>query len=64
MNMKILLKQQVYKDLIYEANTQGMASAALVAKIIEQYLSSMSHQVTNLKEDKNYEKESPRSQQF
>lgn len=37
--MKLKLKPDVYKALIEEANKQDRSSAALIAEVIEQYLS-------------------------
>ncbi|HED3055982.1 MULTISPECIES: hypothetical protein [Klebsiella/Raoultella group] len=36
--MKIIFDQETYKDLIYEANLQGLAAPALVARIIREYI--------------------------
>ncbi|MCP5693251.1 hypothetical protein QSB88_25625 [Klebsiella pneumoniae] len=36
--MKIIFDQETYKELIYEANLQGLAAPALVARIIREYI--------------------------
>lgn len=36
--MNITFDQETYKELIYEANLQGLAAPALVARIIREYI--------------------------
>ncbi|HCF8329123.1 TPA: hypothetical protein NIV70_000416 [Klebsiella pneumoniae] len=36
--MNVTFDQETYRDLIYEANLQGLAAPALVARIIREYI--------------------------
>lgn len=36
--MNVTFDQETYRELIYEANLQGLAAPALVARIIREYI--------------------------
>lgn len=53
--MNVTFDQETYKDLIYEANLQGLAAPALVARIIREYIKNQTgpYEGANQPEDLN-----------
>ncbi len=53
--MNVTFYQETYKELIYEANLQGLAAPALVARIIREYIKNQTgpYEGANKPEDLN-----------
>ncbi|EFC1505974.1 hypothetical protein ACPW99_03815 [Klebsiella pneumoniae] len=56
--MNVTFDQETYRELIYEANLQGLAAPALVARIIRQYIKNQTgpYEGANQPEENNEQK--------